>query len=208
MRADYEVASLRKWFPLACGGVAWKRDGTITRPTRAPEPALVTLRIQAMEDKARFLRLGIDNPESKQIFLEKYRYCNLAFKNDYKDIMIDPWSENELKRQDIQNICKVRRANATILLYGLHGITGIIPVFTKLCEGDCPLFVPIFAERRDELQKWLAQRAIYCPVHWPKPIKEARSNLYAGELSLICDQRYGSEEMERILQALMDFYKR
>lgn len=205
---DYRVASLRKWFPLASGGAVWKRDGAIERMSQTPDKHIIALRREAMEEKARYLCAGIDDPALKQDFLEKYRYCNRAFENNYQNISIDSWSAYELRRQNVHDIRAARRRNVAVLLYGLCEIPEVRPLFASLQVNDCPLFVPIFAEQRDELQQWMAQHSIYCPAHWSKPNEDARSNLYESELSLICDQRYGTAEMERILQVLKDFYKR
>ena len=68
---------------------------------------------------------------------------------------------------------------------------------------DCPLFVPVLLENRDKVRKHLTENKIYCPVHWPKP-EGADSNIYDMELSLICDQRYGVNDMERIVSVLSE----
>ena len=69
---------------------------------------------------------------------------------------------------------------------------------------DCPLFVPVIIKngKRDVIRKKLVDNEIYCPVHWPHPDANCESNLYEMELSLVCDQRYGREDMQRIVDVL------
>ena len=40
-------------------------------------------------------------------------------------------------------------------------------LFKEIKPKDCPLFVPILVEHRDEIRRLLASEGIYCPVHWP-----------------------------------------
>ena len=72
-------------------------------------------------------------------------------------------------------------------------------------DSDTPIFLPIFMEtkERDGLRKHLIEMGIYCPVHWPKP-EGCESNIYDLELSLICDQRYGIEDMKRIVSVIKE----
>ena len=68
-------------------------------------------------------------------------------------------------------------------------------------------------EVEKELRKYLIDNAIYCPIHWPKSkfhngINQRAEMLYSQELSLVCDQRYGSEDMNRIVECIRKYYKR
>ena len=59
----------------------------------------------------------------------------------------------------------------------------------------------------------LIDNAIYCPIHWPKSefhrgISQRAEMLYSQELSLVCDQRYGSDDMNRIVECIRKYYKR
>ena len=85
-------------------------------------------------------------------------------------------------------------------------------LFPRLGERDCPLFVPILVPggRRDALRRFLIEQDIYCPVHWPTSsfhrLTEVERRVYDEELSLVCDQRYGETDMERVLQAVEEFF--
>lgn len=74
----------------------------------------------------------------------------------------------------------------------------------KLCDtAFVPMFVPIFLENRNEMRKKLMKNNIFCPVHWPfNASEEDKNSLYDTELSLVCDQRYSSNDMENIVKVL------
>ena len=95
----------------------------------------------------------------------------------------------------------IRRSNAHVLYKGLDGLIQFL--FSEE-DMDCPLFVPVLLEHRDQIRQVMIDNKIYCPVHWPKP-DGCNSNLYDMELSLICDQRYGEEDMMRIVKVLKGF---
>ena len=64
--------------------------------------------------------------------------------------------------------------------------------------------------KRDALRSYLLSRDIYCPVHWPLSeqhvgLSERAKEIYAEELSLVCDQRYKDEDMERTVQEIQKF---
>lgn len=102
-----------------------------------------------------------------------------------------------------------RRENAAVLLEYVRDLA----IFPTLFQEDCPLFVPICvpAEKRDALRQFLGERGIYCPVHWPVSalhrLTARTRTTYETEVSLPCDQRYGTAEMHRIGQAVQIFFK-
>ena len=76
-------------------------------------------------------------------------------------------------------------------------------------ENDCPLFVPILVENRNELRKYLISKNIYCPVHWPisslHKLSDEERYIYDHEISLVCDQRYNLEDMDYICECIKEF---
>jgi len=135
----------------------------------------------------------------KQSFLELYRRANAWLRENYSNRRIDRESLEMLNHADFGEIAEARKRNARALYQGLTECSGIRFLFDQN-QMDCPLFVPIVVapSRRDKLRKTLSEASIYCPVHWPKPEDRCDSNLYDCELSLVCDQRYSEEDMERV----------
>ena len=103
-------------------------------------------------------------------------------------------------RIDVEHQRRIRRENARVLY---EGLSGKVQFMFPIEDMDCPLFVPVLLPNRDEVKAHLTKNEIYCPVHWPKP-KGCDSNIYDLELSLICDQRYGIEDMERIVSVILE----
>ena len=199
--ADYRVSSLRKWFPIACGGFVEKRDEKIDAELKNCDSAMIDTRILAMKEKTAYLADEKDE-ELKRAFLDKYKTVNKSFSENYINLSIDPWSAEIVKHTDLEALIAKRRENAKALLGALRQKNEVRALFTELAENACPLFLPILADNRSQLQKKLAENKIYCPAHWPKHSEKAVSKLYDLELSLICDQRYGYDEMKRISSVL------
>lgn len=89
----------------------------------------------------------------------------------------------------------------------------IVPLINDDKSNQCPLFFPVCVPkgRRDDLKRHLIKNKIYCPIHWPlteyhKNLSERAKRLYDEELSLVCDQRYGVEDMHRIVSCIRGFF--
>lgn len=191
--SDFLVASLRKWGPVLCGGYC---SVNVTGST--PSEKFIEEKSSAMNLKAEYLQ---DLDESKKPkFLQMFTESNEWLADNYSGRSIDSWSKEYLLHVDVEKQRNVRRQNAHILHERMKG---------KICflfpeeDMDCPLFVPVLLKNRDEVRRHLTKNKIYCPVHWPKP-EGADSNIYDMELSLVCDQRYGINDMERIVSVLSE----
>lgn len=191
--SDYLVASLRKWEPVYCGGYC-----SVDAAGTAPSKMFIEGKSAAMDLKTEYLQ-DLD-VEKKPRFLQMFSENNHWLADNYSGLSIDSWSKEFLLYVDVENQRNVRRQNAHVLYEGLKGKVCFLFPEEKM---DCPLFVPVLLENRDKVRIHLTENKIYCPVHWPKP-DGAESNIYDMELSLICDQRYGVNDMERIVSVLSE----
>jgi dTDP-4-amino-4,6-dideoxygalactose transaminase len=146
---------------------------------------------------------GDDNID-KQEFLRLYGVFGHHLAEDYSDYAMDDLSYAIYKTTDLSAIKARRRENAKYLHEHLK-----LRFLASLTENACPLFVPVFfntKEERDHVRKKLIEAEIYCPIHWPKPTlipaEYEVNKIYDTELSLICDQRYGILEMQRIIETI------
>lgn len=192
---NYSFASIRKWMGVVSGAVV---EGIDPKPLK-PYPH-TALKEVAMKDKYRFLQgeKGI----LKEDLLNAFGEFGHRLVEDYRDYEMDILSYTLYKQTDFEVVKQKRRANAKVLHNCLD-----MNFFGKLTPNATPLFVPVFfdsKEERDEVRKRLIDNQIYCPVHWPKNSllsSEMQVNrIYDTELSLICDQRYGQNEMKKIIQ--------
>ena len=205
--ADYVFGSLRKWAGFWTGGYAWKRKGAFClTPPRETEDAYVSLRRRAMEGKRVYLEGRAEDKGYLSVFAEAEAILDVRTERTgaaERDIAV-------AECLDVTLLRRKRRENAGTLLKGVSHLA----LFPRLGEKDGPLFVPILVPdgRRDELRQFLIEQDIYCPVHWPVSslhrLTEAERRFYNGELSLVCDQRYGEADMDRILRAIGAFFRK
>lgn len=203
---DYAVASLRKWIESPAGGIAVKYGGSfLVGPESTPPEAAVTLRLEAMREKDAYLK---GKTADKAAYLEKYSRFNASLEQDYRGKTMDPFTLGVLRDYDFSGMIQKRRENAFRLWQGLEDLPGVT-LLVPPHEVACPLFVPILVPdgQRDVLHRAMVEQEIYCPRHWPVP-KNAQSNLYAQEISLICDQRYGAADMERIIACIQNYLQK
>lgn len=196
---DYAFVSLRKWMGVATGAAIEGLDAVDLSACPYAE-----VKIQAMKAKYRYL--NGDLSVEKAAFLEAFARFGKLLESDYRNYGMDNLSYALLKSQDLERMRSQRRANAAYLHENLR-----FDFLGELSGKSCPLFVPMicasYAER-EKLRKVLLETQIYCPVHWPKNSMITSNmkvnQLFDCELSLLCDQRYGLEEMAFIVKKIKE----
>lgn len=199
--ADYTFASIRKWMGVVGGAVV---EGLTDKPSLKDCP-YAPIKEVAMLDK--FCYLQGDEQIVKQNFLNAFGEFGHHLAADYRDYEMDSLSYTLYKQENFVAMKAKRKDNAAYLHSHLKGVRFL----AELTYGATPLFVPVFfknKELRDSVRKHLTENQIYCPIHWPKPqqipVGYQANEIYDTELSLICDQRYGIEEMERIVTLISE----
>ena len=117
-----------------------------------------------------------------------------------------------LDTEDISFLKAKRRENLQVLLKGLQGSTRLSSPIRSVEAGDVPLFFPVYARDRSEVQAHLAQQEIYCPVIWPVPqglvLQGTQAQyIYDHILCIPVDQRYTHRDMARILRCMEELEK-
>lgn len=193
--ADYSFASIRKWMGVIGGAVVQGVKDFQLKPFHYLE-----CKEQAMRMKKAFIE-G-DTSVDKQAFLSLYGEFGHHLVEDYQNYEMDDLSYALFKTENLAAMRRKRRENAKYLHEHLKGERFL----GELTDNTVPLFVPVFfntTEQRNSVRKKLIEAQIYCPIHWPKPAQIptdfAVNKMYDTELSLICDQRYTTEDMARIV---------
>src|SRR5699024_4051027 len=114
-KADYNIASLRKWFPIPSGGLAVKQNGIFRDiPLTTPPTKLIHKKITAMKKKAIF----VENNEGDKVgnlnkfeFLKLLSKFNSGIQFNYKNYTIDVESQKILNSIDVSSIKSKRREN-------------------------------------------------------------------------------------------------
>ena len=191
---DYVFNSYRKWFAVPDGAEAHGQTGKYENIFQNANTFAqykfagnVLKSFADVLDDELYLAL-IENGE--HILDESYRCQCSAI------------SQRLIPSLDYDDIAQKRRHNAKILHEGLMEMN----IRHLYREGAVPMAIPVFLEPelRDKVRKCFFAEKIFVPVHWPR--KDAKysgeNEIYRRELSLICDQRYGQEEMQRELSVL------
>ena len=208
---DYVYASYRKWVDINCGFVAWKNElyhGEITQNDNYQTYAAVRSRL--FDLKAEYMNGG---NVSKEDFLPLINTAESFLEEQYHHRMSDERSMDVLKTTDASYIINHRKTNARFLMKYINDIDDqrVRYLFPKVELTETALFVPVIvaSEMRDLLRKHLINNEIYCPAHWPvsaiHKLMKGSKELFASELSLICDQRYDETDMQRIAECISDF---
>ena len=205
-KADYLIASLRKWGPLISGGIAIKLKEKFNERIflKKANQEIINLKKEAMIEKAKYINGDLEI--KKESFLNKYKEFNEYLINNYANYEIDNFSLKILKNMPVDTMIKRRKENAYIIYNELKDVKEV----KFLCEfnkDDCLLFVPIFIENSNKienLRRQLIDRKIYIPSHWEKSsyILDNTCNIYGREMSLICDQRYSIDTIKKYMKII------
>lgn len=195
--AHYYFGSVRKWCGINTGGFAYG-DFDNGIKTTSPDKNYLDLRKTAMAQKKAYIDGLTDDKGYLNIFAQAEQILDdisCIESADDEDIIF-------ARHLDVDFIKEKRRRNSEVIQKELAPYL-LIKDFNEI---DCPLFVPIIINNRDALRKYLIDRRIYCPVHWPvtsfHKLNARTSYLYFHELSIVCDQRYSQEDMKRICSAI------
>lgn len=202
--SDFVIASLRKWFPIICGGICICNSMKLEKMDLKPNEEYVKIKKRAMIEKNNYIIQDAINKEQKNIFLKNFSIANEMLNVNYKNYGIDIESYNILRNLNILEIVKKRKENSKIIYEYLEKQVEIEYLKNIDFENDCPIFIPVFLkkERRNELKEHLINNEVYCPTHWeiPKLITDIEKiQIYDKELSLICDQRYNKEQIKKYI---------
>ncbi|MEN1762024.1 hypothetical protein [Anoxynatronum sibiricum] len=205
---DFVVGSLRKWTGIPSGGFLASSE-TVNMNLPDPPSDLVNLRISSLQQKFEYIKTR--NKSLKDGYLEGFRSAEELLDKDVNSYRIDEISEMIIKDLDTKELEKIRRLNYKFLLSHLKEIRGVEVIFKGLNNGVTPLFFPIYVNNnRNRLKSYLISKEIYCPVHWPIPCQleghmdNRIKNIYDSILSIPCDQRYGIDDMKRIIDVLKE----
>ena len=142
--------------------------------------------------------------------LGRYEVSGSAFYADFQENdelfydlplrAMSPITRNLLRAVDYDEVKRRRNANYAILAAALDERNPL-----TLTVPDGPYCYPFYCENGMAVKRALAQQKIYVPTLWPNVTAEDGDVEYdyaENILPLPVDQRYGEEEMLRILQAL------
>ncbi len=200
---DATLASLRKWASLPEGGMI--RTGLPVR-IGPPDSRFGDMRQEAMEEKAQYLKTW--EPTLKRDFLQKLHTAEAMLDQGAEAAGMSEKYCRHLERLDFDALYRARLRNIRYLSDKLEPLyaAGRLRFLAEDPEKSS-LYLPLLLEKRNEAQRALAERGIYCPVIWPEPEQAAGicpvSHAVTGHmLCLPCDQRYGEADMDYYAECL------
>ena len=138
---------------------------------------------------------------------DDYKKNEELFKNDpIKEISVI--SQKLLSSIKYDYVIKKRRSNFKLLNKNLKTINKMdISIESK----EVPMVYPFWTKKRNLRQK-LLENNIYTAIYWPNVLKWADKNSYEYLMTkeiiyLPIDQRYGSLEMKKIIELIINFLK-
>lgn len=202
-RPDATVASLRKWAAMPEGGLL---KTSMKLPEAGTDSRFGALRREAMDEKGEYLKSG--RPELKESFLEKLHQADRLLDESGEPVAMSRENRMYLEELDFEKILSARRSNAAVLereLAAQKEAGRLRPLSDS--RNTAGLYYGLLLENRDEVQRYMAERGIYCPVIWPIPemaagVCESCEYISGHILALPCDQRYGGRDMEHIAGVL------
>lgn len=208
--SDYYIASVRKWFGTASGGAAFSKK---TFPKYDYKPSeIIELRKVALALKQDYLETNDLNVKSE--FLAKFALAEQLLDTRNEINGIDPFSIEVLKKQSVCSLITKRQANYSRLEAFFIEYLPDMLWFEPVDSRACPLFFLVkVSSQRNKLRQYLASKGVYCPIHWPIPDlvesfnMELDLEIYDNVLSIPCDQRYSSCDMDYIIALFKQFYE-
>lgn len=205
---DFIIGSIRKWMGIPSGGFLASRE-IINKNLPNPPNKFINLRLSSLQQKYEYIKTL--NKSLKDEFLDGFRRSEELLDKDVNSYRVDNISEMIIKDIDNKELEKIRRSNYEFLLSHLDETKEVELIFKSLNNGVTPLFFPIYVNHdRNRLRSYLISKEIYCPIHWPIPYQleghmdDRTKNIYDSILSIPCDQRYGIEDMKRIIDVIKE----
>lgn len=209
-KADYYVSSLRKFFAIPEGGILATSRKNLFYKMNA-ETNIYSLAMEAFELKNKYINFAAD--VSKECFFNKYTEWKNKLSSYDEIYQMGQQSKELLETIDLKIIKKKRKKNFEFLLEGLSNVKWLKICFDTPTDDEIPLYFPIYVKessKRKEVQKYMAEQNIYCPIVWPRymnleMIDKSSDYIYEHILCIPCDQRYGKEDMKKITETFLNF---
>ena len=204
---DYRVGSLRKWFPIPDGAFLCGECASINARSIEENSTFVSRQFDAMELRRMYFEYGDTDLKSVSRRVNKDAEelaCETIALHSMSDV-----SRMILGGVDFEMVQEKRLENCRYLFDKLSGCHWASPVYDSFSRvGSAPSYFPVYLKNRKEAIVRLANQGIYVPVLWPVEsnavlITDGVREIYENIAALPCDQRYGLDDMARIVDAIL-----
>lgn len=208
--ATFIVASYRKWMPIPDGGYLIN----LSNHESIRQPKSENTEFTEREQAAMYLRgqyFASGGQRTKDISIRLSKAADHIAESNIKPHRMSQVAYNLLKEEDFEYNKQSRFVNYTYLFHNIQKSEKVSKVCGELnAVTTAPLYFTIYVKDRSELQKQLAQDAIYAPVIWPVEddrvlINDEVRYIYEHILAIPCDQRYNEKDMRRAVEIINNY---
>lgn len=193
---DFIIASLRKWINIPDGALLWAKQ-KLTCNDFGEDTKFMSKRLEAQCMRNEYLNTG--NEMLKCKYRKIFSKVSDIMDNDSKPSRMSEYSYQLISNTEWNKILYQRKSNAERLSQML--LENNIKVLQS--NSNIRLYVPIFVENRDDIQKRLSKIGVFNTIIWPlSDVQKNKCEIakFTEEhmLAAPCDQRYTEEDMEFI----------
>jgi dTDP-4-amino-4,6-dideoxygalactose transaminase len=209
LNADYFIGSIRKWLAIPDGSYicSSKKSLKLDEPEHTK---FINLQIDAFKLKTQFSKNLDQNLKIKYKAL--YLNAQNIIDNDPTVYSMSQVSMGILNNTNIEVLKQKRRQNYNYLFVNLYNKFSFIKtVFeTEVTQDICPIYFPIYIEKREEFQKFMSDNDIFATIIWPKPkqvgkLTDDNEFIYDKIIGIPCDQRYTLTDMSRVIKVINQY---
>lgn len=201
----FTVGSYRKWFPIPDGGFLESNHGLfpISQP-KAENTEFTEREVAAMYLRGQYF--GNADQRTKTISIRLSKAADHLAESNITPHRISSVAYNLLQKERFDNVLHDRIRNFTFLFQHIQDCNKVKKVCQNLADvTTAPLYFAIYVNGRSQLQRLLAENAIYSPVIWTVRdervlINEEVKYIFSHVLAIPCDQRYNEDDMQRVVE--------
>lgn len=204
--SEYFICSFRKWLEIPDGGAIFSNFDLKENMYAFPENEVEVNDYKEASIKKQMWLSG--NPTiTKNDFYPLFKKTASAF-SDQKLYKISNFSRLIIENTNFDIIKEKRVNNCKYLIEHINN-PNVVKIFDCVSNDEIPLYYPVYIkdDKRKDFQNYLMSNDIYCPIHWPKSelVKSFNCEIYDNILSLVCDQRYGLDDMKRMVDVINEY---
>lgn len=206
---DFFVGSLRKWLPIPDG--AFLEVGSEGFEIGVPveeSKVFTTLQLDAMSLRRMYFKYG--DERLKDVSRRLNKDAESLACGPISPHAISPYSLEVVETVDLAYAEQQRLKNYERLFRGLAS-SSACELVRKESESvtTAPLYFPVYFENRSKVIQALANRGVYVPVLWPVEtdsllISNSVRKIFGHLAAIPCDQRYGANDMDRIVEIVRE----
>ena len=198
-KADFTVASLRKWIDIPDGGLLWT-ERELRNSEYSDNLCFSETRLKAQCMRKKFLTCGDEN--IKIGYRRIFSTVTDIIDREKLPGLMSRYAYEKACTTDLNKINILRKKNAEMLISELKGFS-----FIQEKSGVGDVYVAVLIDDRDVIQQKLASMGIFCTIIWPLNEKQRSAcdvAKYTEEhiLTIYCDQRYNVDDIKYVASCI------